>query len=86
MELLKRRLARVAQLYVERFGIDVRDLPGSGAAGGLGGGLAALGATLVPGFELVADRFELAESAERELPSSSPARVTSTPRASRAKP
>ncbi len=30
------------------------DLPGSGAAGGLAGGLASLGAELVPGFELVA--------------------------------
>ncbi|HXW79695.1 MAG TPA: glycerate kinase, partial [Acidimicrobiales bacterium] len=38
VELLKRRLERVAQLYQERFGKDVRDIPGSGAAGGLGGG------------------------------------------------
>jgi glycerate kinase len=37
--------------------LDVPDLPGSGAAGGLAGGLAAIGARLVPGFELVADRL-----------------------------
>ena len=33
------------------------DLPGAGAAGGLAGGLAAIGARLVPGFDLVADRL-----------------------------
>jgi glycerate kinase len=32
-----------------------RDLPGAGAAGGLGAGLAAIGANLVPGAELVLD-------------------------------
>ncbi len=59
--LLARRLERLAQVYQERHGVDVRDLPGSGAAGGLAGGLAAIGATLVPGFELVADVIELGE-------------------------
>lgn len=39
--------------------LDVPDLPGAGAAGGLAGGLAALGATLVRGFDLVADRLAL---------------------------
>jgi glycerate kinase len=34
--------------------VDVRRLPGSGAAGGLAGGLAALGARLVSGFDAVA--------------------------------
>ena len=33
-----------------------RDLPGAGAGGGLGAGLAALGGELVPGAELVLDR------------------------------
>ena len=59
--LLRRRLERLAQDYLDRFGVDVRALPGSGAAGGLAGGLAALGAALVPGFDLVADTIELAE-------------------------
>ncbi|HSH61529.1 MAG TPA: glycerate kinase [Acidimicrobiales bacterium] len=58
--LLARRLERLAQLYEEEHGVDVRELPGSGAAGGLAGGLAALGAKLVPGFELVADSIDLA--------------------------
>lgn len=59
--LLRRRLERLAQMYLERYGTDVRDLPGSGAAGGLAGGLAAIGASLVPGFDLVADLVDLAD-------------------------
>ncbi|HEY1563501.1 MAG TPA: glycerate kinase [Gaiellaceae bacterium] len=49
VRLLRERLAR----------LDVPDLPGAGAAGGLAGGLAAAGARLLPGFELVADRLSL---------------------------
>ena len=52
---LERRLDRLAGRYREEHGVDVRALPGSGAAGGLAGGLAAYGATLVPGAALVAD-------------------------------
>jgi glycerate kinase len=61
VEFLSRRLERVAQLYEERFGVDVRAVPGGGGAGGLAGGLVAIGAKLVPGFDLVADRLSLAE-------------------------
>ena len=60
VELLTRRLERLAQLYREDFGVDVQAIEGSGAAGGLAGGLAALGATLVSGFEVVAERIDLA--------------------------
>jgi glycerate kinase len=56
---LERRLAELAASYRDTFGIDVTTLPGAGAAGGLAGGLAALGATLVPGFDLVASRVGL---------------------------
>jgi glycerate kinase len=59
--LLRRRLERLAQVYEDEHGVDVRRLPGSGAAGGLAGGLAVLGATLVPGFELVAEAVGLAD-------------------------
>jgi glycerate kinase len=59
--LLRRRLERLAQIYVRDYGIDVTDLPGSGAAGGLAGGLAAAGALLIPGFDLVAEALGLAE-------------------------
>jgi len=37
----------------------VPDRPGAGAAGGLAGGLAAVGARLLPGFDFVADRLGL---------------------------
>jgi glycerate kinase len=61
VELLRRRLERLAQLYEEEYGIDVRGLDRSGAAGGLAGGLATVGARLVDGFELVADELGLFE-------------------------
>jgi glycerate 2-kinase len=59
--LLRRRLERLAQIYVRDYGVDVTELSGSGAAGGLAGGLAAAGAELLPGFEVVADALGLAE-------------------------
>ena len=55
VDVLTERLRGLADDYRDRFGIDVLALPGSGAAGGLGGGLAALGAVLRPGFDLIAD-------------------------------
>lgn len=55
VRLLRGRLERLAQLYGAEHGIDVSTIPGSGAAGGLAGALAALGATLMPGFDIVAE-------------------------------
>ena len=52
---LGQRLAGVAARYRERFGVDVSRLDGAGAGGGLAGGLAAIGGTVVPGFDVVAD-------------------------------
>lgn len=58
VQILRERLAELV----------VPDLPGSGAAGGLAGGLAAIGARLVPGFDLVAGRVGLEERlAEADL-------------------
>jgi glycerate 2-kinase len=54
VSLLTRRLARLAEVYRDRTGVDVTELEGAGAAGGLAGGLAAIGAQLEPGFEVVA--------------------------------
>ena len=61
VELLTRRLRRLAQIYEHDFGVDVTAMAGAGAAGGLAGGLAARGASLVDGFELVADEIDLGE-------------------------
>ncbi|MEP6892305.1 MAG: glycerate kinase [Gaiellaceae bacterium] len=52
---LSERLRLLAVEFADVTGADVRELPGAGAAGGLAGGLAALGATLRPGFAVVAE-------------------------------
>ena len=57
--LLTRRLERLAEQYRARTGVDVTTIEGSGAAGGLAGGLAAIGARLEPGFDVVADAVAL---------------------------
>jgi glycerate kinase len=59
VRLLTSRLERLAQMFEEDFDVDVRTIDGGGAAGGLGGALAALGGRLEPGFELVADELDL---------------------------
>ncbi len=64
IRLLTNRLARLADVYEQDHGIDVRDLPGTGAAGGLAGGLAAIGAQLEDGFALVAEELCLDEIIE----------------------
>ena len=60
--LLTNRLEQLAQRYENDFGIDVRKINGSGAAGGLAGALAALGATLMPGFDIVAEEVGFDEA------------------------
>ena len=59
VRMLTGRLERLVQMYRDEFGVDVSDIPGAGAAGGLAGALAAVGGKLVPGFELVADELDL---------------------------
>ena len=57
--LLLDRLGALADRYRRDFGVDVDAAPGAGAAGGLAGGLVALGARLVHGFDLVAGLVDL---------------------------
>lgn len=57
--LLTRRLDKLADQYRTRTGVDVTKLTSAGAAGGLAGGLAAIGAQLVPGFDAVAEAVGL---------------------------
>ncbi len=56
----EQRLAHLADLARRDLGIDPRDVPGAGAAGGLGFGLMAfLGGRLVSGFDMVATQVGL---------------------------
>lgn len=64
VNLLHRRLEQLAQRYLREHGVDVSNIEGSGAAGGLAGGLAAVGAVICSGFEVVADEVQLAERME----------------------
>ena len=64
VRMLTGRLERLADQYVEQFGVDVRAIPGWGAAGGIAGMLAALGGQLVPGFDLVADELGLHDAVD----------------------
>ncbi|HEX3332771.1 MAG TPA: glycerate kinase, partial [Acidimicrobiales bacterium] len=61
IDALTRRLAETAARYQRETGVDVTTLTGAGAAGGLAGGLAALGARIEPGFDVVAAFVGLAD-------------------------
>jgi glycerate 2-kinase len=58
---LTARLEEVAARYRTEAAVDVTTITGAGAAGGLAGGLVALGARIEPGFDLVARIVHLAE-------------------------
>ncbi len=60
--LLERRLQQLADRYLDERGVDVRALPGTGAAGGLAGALVSLGARVVSGFDLLADEAGLRDA------------------------
>ena len=62
---LGRRLVDVAARYRRETGVDVTAVPGGGAAGGLAGGLVALGARIEPGFAFVAALVGLAGRLQR---------------------
>jgi glycerate 2-kinase len=59
---LDRALGHFASVVYRDLGVDLRDMPGAGAAGGLGGGLIAfLGARLRPGIDVVMEAVRFAE-------------------------
>ena len=61
-DFFEHRLQRLAETVKRDLGQDVADIPGAGAAGGLGYGLMAFcGAELVSGFDLVAEAVQLRE-------------------------
>ena len=60
LKVLGQALTRLANVVAEDFGLDYRDKPGAGAAGGLGFGLMSFcGATIRPGFDVVAEAVGL---------------------------
>ncbi len=59
--LLGERLEAVAKAYQRRYGVDVRPVPGTGAAGGFGGAIVALGGVLRSGYEVVTQRLGFAD-------------------------
>lgn len=64
VKILEQGLQRFADVAERELGLSVRDLPGAGAAGGLGAGLVLFcGASLRPGFELISHHLRLRETA-----------------------
>ena len=62
VELLDTALAQLADVCAADLGCDHRDVPGAGAAGGLGFGLLTFcGAKIRPGFDMIAETLRLAE-------------------------
>jgi glycerate kinase len=65
LALIDRRLERAREVYLAECGVDVELLERAGAAGGIPGALAALGAVLTGGFEAVAQAVSLQERIDR---------------------
>jgi len=62
VDILDHNLSHLADLIERDLSLQIRDLPGAGAAGGLGAGLVAFfGATLQPGIDLVMNAVHLAD-------------------------
>jgi glycerate kinase len=77
---LEARLRHIAEQFERRFAVDVLNVKGAGAAGGLGGALVALGGQLRSGYEVVTellgfhaalDQCELVVTGEGALDSTS---------------
>ncbi len=55
---LASRFERLAELYRRDYGLDVADVAGAGAAGGLGAAIAALGGRLRSGYDVVTELLD----------------------------
>jgi glycerate kinase len=65
IDILEHALAKLADVVSKEFGVNYRDEPGAGAAGGLGFGLMSFcGAKIRPGFEVVAEAADLESKME----------------------
>jgi glycerate kinase len=66
LDLLEAALSRLADVVARDLGCDFREANGAGAAGGLGFGLMSFGgATIRPGFDLVAEMIDLEAAIRR---------------------
>jgi glycerate kinase len=66
LDVLEEALARLADVVAQDLGCDFRETAGAGAAGGLGFGLMSFcGATIRPGFDLIAEMLDLGAAIQR---------------------
>lgn len=66
VQILDRNLEHYAQIIKEQLGLDLKDVPGAGAAGGLGAGLLAFtGAELKTGVETILDTVKFDQMLEQ---------------------
>jgi glycerate kinase len=65
VELLEQALAHWIDVLEAHLGVSIRDLPGAGAAGGIGAAVLALGGTRTSGLQLVAGLVDLAGEAQK---------------------
>ncbi len=65
MDYLEKGMKNLAAVIKKELNLELQDVPGSGAAGGLGGGMAAFaGAGIIPGIEVVIEVAELEKALE----------------------
>ncbi|OAQ54884.1 glycerate kinase [Enterococcus thailandicus] len=59
IDFLEKQAKKLAKQWSKEYQIDLEKIPGSGAAGGIGGALFLLGAQMINGFELISQMIEL---------------------------
>lgn len=66
---LDKQAGKIAQQIKDFWEVDLDDIPGSGAAGGIGGALFLLGAKMVSGFDLVSQITGLEKRSNKQMSS-----------------